>query len=88
LLGRGVAQFENNSVALNSESVVFEAFACFNVVLIFRCPVEDDLFPTVGDGVSFVSSVASFGNKVAVLVITGEESVEVVVDAGFESSLT
>jgi hypothetical protein len=70
---------------LDSETVVSEALACLDVVLVFGCPVEDDFLTVVGDGVGFVSPVAPLGDEVAVFVVAGEEGVEVIIDARFSS---
>ena len=66
------------------ETVVFEALACLDVVLVFGCPVEDDFLAVVGDGVGFASPVAPLSDKVAILIVAGEEGVEVIVDADFQ----
>src|SRR5215207_6810859 len=69
--------------ALYYEAVVAEVFCGLNVVLVGVGPVELDLFTLVRDGVDS-RLVATQAEKVTVLVIASEESIEVRVDLVFQ----
>lgn len=65
------------------EAVVVEVDAGLDVVLVEVGPMEVHFLAVVGDGVFVGAAVAALGDEVAVLVVAGEEGVEVVVDGGF-----
>jgi hypothetical protein len=58
--------------------------AAFDIVLVFVCPVQDNFFSVVRDGVGLAAAITPFGDKVAVLVVAREEIVKVIVDAGLK----
>ncbi len=66
-----------------AEGVVAEAFAGLDVVLVRVGPVELDLLALVGDGVD-AGLVDALAEEVALRVVAAKETVEMVVDLGFQ----
>ncbi len=65
-------------------AVVGEVLAGLHVVLVGVGPVQVDLLAVVRDGVLPPPGVAHPGEEVAVVVVTGEEGVDVVEDRGLQ----
>jgi len=74
-----------DSDTVRGEGVVGKVLGGFDVVLVVVGPVEINLLAVVRDGVAFAFGVAALGDKVAVLIVTAEEGVQLVEDARFES---
>ncbi len=90
LLDRGLPQLEMDGGRveaqgrLDREAVVGEGLARLDVVLVEVGPVEEDLLAVVGDGVLVALAVAPLRDKVAVVVVAGEEAIEFVVGLSLE----
>jgi len=67
---------------LDREGVVLQRLGGLDVVHVACGPVEEDLLAVVGHGVGLGGPVAAAGDEVAVLVVAGEEVVQVVEDLG------
>ena len=67
--------------------VVVEVLSGLDVVLVAVGPVQVDLLAVVGDGVPLAAPVAPLGDKVSVLVVPAEESVQVVIDVGLDGAV-
>ena len=84
LLGVGGGKLEVDGHAARLVAVVVEVLAGLDVVLVGVRPVEVDLLAVVRDGVLLPSGVATLGEEVAVVVVAGEEGVDVVEDLGLQ----
>ena len=81
----GILQFKLDSYAIRSlPGVISKMFGGFNVILVMVGPVEVDFLAIVGDSVALFPGVAPLGDEIAVLVVSAEEGIEVIVDGGFQ----
>ncbi len=55
------------------EGVVGKVFAAFGVILVFVRPVQHHFFTGIGDSVS-IALVTALADKVALVIVAGEES--------------
>ena len=64
-----------NADAVEHEGVIFEILTGLDVVLILICPIKLDFLALVRDSVD-AFLVATFGNKIAVFIVTIEERIQ------------
>ena len=81
--GLGLHDLEPDRVLPDAECVVEEIFPGLDVVLVFVCPVEQHLFTVVGNCKLLLRRVPAHTHEIPIVVVPGEELVDVVEDLGF-----